>query len=1079
MEAPTLFIRLLGELDLRLGEAPLPPLESARAESLLAYLLLHREAAQPRQHVAFLLWPDSTEAQARTNLRHVLHNLRRALPDLDRFLNVTRRTLQWRADAPFWLDVIAFEAAAARADRAPDGDLTALQEAVDLYPGGLLEGSYDEWLLGERERLLQRYLAALDRLAALLEARGDQGQAISYAERLLRRDPLREETYRLLMRLHEARGDRARALRVYHTCAATLERELGVEPSAATRAAYEALLPEERDAAVRGREANRAGGAPLVGRTGEWAQLTGLWRMIERGQPQFVLVTGEPGVGKTRLLEEFRSWCAHRGATTAVARSYSTEGALAYGPVVTWLRAEPFGARLDRLDRPRLAELARLLPQLLTDIPGLAQPEALPESERRQRLFEAITRAILAPGGPLLLVADDLHWCDRETLQLLHYLLRVEPDARLLIAATVRREELDRAHPLHDLIAGLQVLDRCTEIALERLSRPETAALAEGLAGRPVAEEDVARLYEQTEGNPLFVVEALRAGWQGGLAGKDALSPKVQAVIQARLAQLSAATRDLVGIAATIGREFTSEVLAHASEAGDEALVGGLDELWRRRIVREQGSDAYDFSHHTIREVAYNALSPVRRRHSHLRVAQALERVHAHDPGPVSGHLAAHYDRAGAADQAVAWYGRAAEMAQELHASAEAVRLLDRALALLPTLPQTPERQARELAILAALPAPLAVLDGYQSGRLIELQRRALDLTLALGSDPDPPLLRSLAVASLSRDDFAGARRFAVQLRARGQRDADDVLLVEGEYVLGVAAFWHGEFAVARGHFESAIAQYRPEHRHIHLLRYAQDPKVVCLTRLACTLWFLGHSEAAIRACDAGFALAEEIGHPFTVTIMLTFATLLALEIREPERLRAYVTMLNDGRGEREIWWHHQSVVNVLLSYVDVLDGGTAAGIARMQRAIDDTSMAAPTPGYHAIRLRILLEACVVAGEARVGLAAAERMIAMSAGPRLWDAEAHRLRAEFLAVLGGPEQEIEAEFDRANHVAQQQGARSLELRAATSLLRHRLGRGDGSGAGVARARLAAILDGFREGHDTHDLRQASALLRQR
>src|SRR5512132_3095491 len=173
-------IRLLGELDLRLDGRPLPPLESARAESLLAYLLLHREAPQSRQRLAFLLWPDSTEPQARTNLRHVLHNLRQALPDLDRFLQVTPRTLRWRPEGPSWLAVAA---------GAADGGVAALREAVELYRGDLLEGGQDEWLLDERDQLRRRWLQALERLAGLLAGRGDHAEAIARAEQLVRADP--------------------------------------------------------------------------------------------------------------------------------------------------------------------------------------------------------------------------------------------------------------------------------------------------------------------------------------------------------------------------------------------------------------------------------------------------------------------------------------------------------------------------------------------------------------------------------------------------------------------------------------------------------------------------------------------------------------------------------------------------------------------------------------------------------------------------------------------------------------------------------------------------------------------------
>jgi len=226
-------------MDPRLDDEPLAPFDSARAESLLAYLLLHREAPQPRQRVAFLLWPDSTEPQALTNLRKVLHTLRRALPDLDRLMDVGPRNLQWRADVPLWLDVEHFERALA------DG---RLEEAVETYGGELLAGRYDEWLVEERERLAGLDLEALERLARRLEEQERWPEAIRCAERLAAQDPLREASHRLLIGLCRAGEDRARALRAYHVCATTLERELGIEPSPETRAIYESSSPPRRPA---------------------------------------------------------------------------------------------------------------------------------------------------------------------------------------------------------------------------------------------------------------------------------------------------------------------------------------------------------------------------------------------------------------------------------------------------------------------------------------------------------------------------------------------------------------------------------------------------------------------------------------------------------------------------------------------------------------------------------------------------------------------------------------------------------------------------------------------------------------
>jgi DNA-binding SARP family transcriptional activator len=238
---------------------------------------------------------------------------------------VTPRTLAWRADSPFWLDVAAFEELA-------DGDPEALAGAVALYRGDLLEGLDDEWLAEGRERLRRRCLQALERLVALLAERGDHAGAIPYAERLLRQDPLQEAAWRTLMGLHDARGDRARALHAYHACAATLERELGVEPSPPIRRAYEALLGGRESPDSAGPAAARAGplgGPPLVGRAAQQAGLQALWRAAERGQARLVVVTGEAGIGKTRLVEELRTWCARRGVAPADARSYPAEGALA------------------------------------------------------------------------------------------------------------------------------------------------------------------------------------------------------------------------------------------------------------------------------------------------------------------------------------------------------------------------------------------------------------------------------------------------------------------------------------------------------------------------------------------------------------------------------------------------------------------------------------------------------------------------------------------------------------------------------------------------------------------------------
>ncbi len=208
-------------------------LNTPRLQSLLAYLILHRDAPQSRQHLAFLLWPDSAEAQARTNLRKALHELRQALPEADHLLAINNLTIRWCPTPTCQADVVDFEAALAADD---------LLTAIDVYRGDLLPGCYDDWIMPERERLRQKYMDALEQAVRQAETRGDLRAAVGYAQRLLRDDAVREATYRDLMRLYMTLNDRAGALRVYHACETTLRRELDVEPSAATRELYQQLL---------------------------------------------------------------------------------------------------------------------------------------------------------------------------------------------------------------------------------------------------------------------------------------------------------------------------------------------------------------------------------------------------------------------------------------------------------------------------------------------------------------------------------------------------------------------------------------------------------------------------------------------------------------------------------------------------------------------------------------------------------------------------------------------------------------------------------------------------------------------
>ncbi len=667
MTHPALRVQVLGGFSIDYGGSPVV-LRPERAQSLLAYLMLRKGTAQRRAHLAALLWPDSSDAQARTNLRKLVLEIRRALPQAEQYLEVDAATLAWRAKAPYTADVEEFERAAAEASPA------SLERAVACYRGDLLPGCYEEWVLSERERLRRLYTGVLERLVAVLESRRAYSDAIAYGRQLLDQDPLREATYQLLMRLYAQMGDRAGALHVYHTCATALQRELGVEPSALTRSAYERLLSGEAE-----RVPPPMPAAPrLVGREREWERIRSAWAEASSGRAHVVLLAGEAGIGKTRLADEVLEWAARQGVATAVARCFGAEGRLAYAPVAMLLRSRP----LPPLAEPWRREIARVLPELAAERghPSGAAPP-LTEGWQRRRLFEAMARALLA-HRPLVAVVDDLQWCDPDSLEWLHYLTRHEDAEHVLLVATVRSAPRpDRT--AERTFASWRHDGRLTEIEIAPLDAPATAILAGAASGVPPDDSVAERIFRVTGGNPLFVVELARAGWTRPGAPLDgALPPRVRAVIESRLAGLSPQACDAAAVAAVIGRPFTFRFLARVAGGEEAPLVEAVDELWQSRVLRESGTDTYAFSHDAVREVVYGRLSRHHRAWLHGRTAEAL--VHEHSPAveAPSGEIATHFDLSGAQAQAVPYYRRAAQAARNIYANELAAGYYERLVAI-------------------------------------------------------------------------------------------------------------------------------------------------------------------------------------------------------------------------------------------------------------------------------------------------------------------------------------------------------------------------------------------------------------
>ncbi len=1052
-EAPTrLEVRLLGAVEIILDGTRLRAFNALRLQKFLALIVLRREA-QHRSRLAFELWPDSNESQARTNLRKLLHEFRHALPDFQDFIATDNETVGWIASGPSGVDVIRFRNAVATGD---------LELAARLYAGDLLPACYDDWVLAERAKLRAEAHEVLVRLTDLAMERGDHKAAVRQAQRIIEFDPTDESAVRIQMEAQIALGQRAAALRAYHRYAEALERDLGVSPGEMIGNLYQELrvgVHEHDDV----QPAPAVAESPFVGRDDEWKQLRKTWRTALEGGPHLLLMTGEPGIGKSRLALELGRYVRGQGYAVASARAYEAAGRLPWGPVVDLLRSDAMRSFVETLDTVWRVELARLLPELL----GGAEPResgASGDPTQRHRLFDAVSRAIVAGDRPRLLIIDDLQWCDAETIELIGYVVRSGRHTPLLVVGTVRLEEVPRQHALVGLVDALSHDQAVTTVSLERFDEAATAMLAATLRGEDAIDPKLAaRLWRETEGNPLFVIEALRVGISAN-GNRAVLTPTMRALLSARLGQLRDGARRLAEVAAVIGRSFSFDLMVAATGLDELELVDHVDELWRRRIIRDQGIN-YDFSHDKLRAVALEMISPARRRQLHRVVAEAIAAGSRDGVEAASAQLAAHYDQAGMVEPAIDSYRVAGARAVTVSALDEAVSMYRRALSLLAELPASRDRDALELDIRIALGSPLVALEGYGSRAAHQLYERALSLCRKLQRIVDAPILRGLGLARLQGCRFDECSELGQALLHHESHDP--ITRTEGRYLLGVSAFWRGDLAASQRYLEGAIDAYDASHRDQHLALYAQDPKAVCLVRLAWIELWAGDAGRADETARAALQYAVDLDHLMTLGYVITYAAIIAAESEDLARLTELL-------AEADVVWRRLSerylkvVLEALRGWLHVC-AGTARGVESIERSVARLRTDGETL-HLSYALLLLARARSKTHAFHEARAASREGLAWSqnCNQRYLEAELMRIDGE-LAYRNGETEAAAALLRKAVETARAQGAGWLELRALHALASRY------TGASV-RKQLAELVAAMPSGHELPAFRAAADLL---
>jgi tetratricopeptide (TPR) repeat protein len=821
----------------------------------------------------------------------------------------------------------------------------------------------------------------------------------------------------------------------------------------------------------------------LVGRQLELGHLRSAWNKARDGQAHFVCIAGEAGIGKTRLAEELMSEIQGQGHIVTRTRAYALEGRLAYAPVADWLRSLALATSVRGLNAMWRSELARLLPELLSEDATLTPPQPLTERWQRKNFFEALVHVFNAlDGHPLLLVLDDLQWCDLETLEWLHYLMAAAPHLKLLIVGTVRDTELDAGHPLHKLWRDLTRDEQLTHVSLSPLSQQDTARLGAAVARHELTAHIAVQLFQQSEGNPLFAIESMRSQQE---EPRESLTPassrhasvaipsKVYAVIQGRLAQLSLEARALAETAAVIGRAFTLLLLAQVSGRDEAAAAQGVDELWQRRLVREQDNASYDFSHDRIRDVAYAEITPGRRSLLHRAVAQALEQLHVSQLDAVSGELADHYQQAGLLEQALTYLRQSVAVSRRLYAHSETIRYLEKALAVTHLAADNPEFKSAEIDLWHELGFARLWNYGFGSAPVAEAWSKAHTLAMQAGSIfQRSRALLTLAAHFRNRGNWRQCRAYE-ELALPLAEATEDVFLIGS--VLGS----YGGSLYHFGELKQALMYLR---RNVSLSDTPVQPSFLWMRgsladvthiRIAKCLWLMGFPDQARTISDEIVELAHTRVELFERFAVFDFTAMLHSFMRNVEVVRALGETLID-LGEKYGFEHYFRAGRMYRGWALAHCGDPWTGASLVRESING-HRADGSRQFEPYWRSVLAETLLLAGELKEANdeITAALSFADETGNTYWSAHLLKLKGDVAFALSGIEAEAEAWYCRALDLAKAQGAKSLALRASVSLARLWQRQGKCADAHVL---LSRIYTWFTEGFDTADLMEAKALL---
>jgi len=763
------------------------------------------------------------------------------------------------------------------------------------------------------------------------------------------------------------------------------------------------------------------------------------------------------------------------------------------------------------------------------DAPWFRELAALESAEARARVeqqpilaqYSAALSAI-ARERPLVLILEDLHWVDSASSGLLFHLSREASHSRMLILGTYRPDEVavsrdEMAHPLAELLSELKRWHGDIWLDLGELAEADGRRFVEAyLDTQPNRLGPAFReaLFNRTRGHALFTVELVRelqehrdvrqdadGQWIDGPAiNWNTLPARVQGAIEKRIQRLEKELRSILTIASVEGETFTAEVLARVQQVQERGLVQRLSQeldkqhrLVTAHILTWLGSQRlslYRFRHQLFQQYVYHSLTAMERAYLHEAVGSVLEALYGAQSEHIAVQLARHFEQAGLTEKAVRYLLQAGRRAGRLSANHEAIGHLTKALALLESLPETPERAQAELELQIALGNARIATKGYAAAEVEQTYNRAWELCQQVYTEETSqifPILYGRWVFYFMRGAHRTAYHLAEEFLDLAQRQHNPAIIVAHRCV-GWSSTAMGELVAARPHFEQIAALYNPEQHRLLTFQYAQDPGPAGLISGTLDLWLLGYVEQARRWSERAIMLAREAAHVYTLAYALGFSSWIhhfsqarALAQEQAEEVIAIAT--KQGLALWLVWG------TMIQGWALAEQGQGEAGIAQIRQGLATIQATGAERFFRTYFLALLAQAYQTVGEPRAGLAVLAEALAEveQTEERFWEAEIYRLTGELLLKAEGAGRSRSAAegmqnaespegcFLKAIEIARRQAGKSLELRATVSLARlwQQQGKKD-----QARRMLSDIYGWFTEGFDTVDLQQAQALLQE-